>query len=157
MKIPGESYDISKTSSLLATSNIVGLIFVGTSDGFLGIKISDILKLDNETSSKKVEIVNYPHKKINLPSRACFLALSPDSLTLLVCIQKAGCPVGLLYDVRGYARDVSSYYLAVLFWQLVNVSFYRMEIGPRFKKSDCQLLKASQSMIVPGIQPCQSY
>lgn len=106
LKVPGGSYDIAKTTSLLASSNAFGLIFVGTSDSVLVIKAADIVHLDQATLSKKTEISEYPFKKINLPSSPYFLGLSCDSLTLLVCIQKSGCPVALLFDVRGYARKV---------------------------------------------------
>lgn len=106
LKIPGEPHDVSKTSMLLASSNTFGLVFVGTSDGVVVLKVSDVVRLDQETPSKKTEISDYPSKKIALSSRPYFLALSSDSLTLLVCIQRSGCPVGLLYDVRGYAREV---------------------------------------------------
>lgn len=102
-----KEYDI-KTVSLLATSHQYGLVFVGTPDKILVIRVSDLIKIDQEIVSKKTEISTFPSKDILLPSNPCFVSLSSDNLTLMVCLQKSGCPVGWMYDVRGFARQVKN-------------------------------------------------
>lgn len=105
LRVTDKTYDFQDTLSLLATSHIFGLVFVGTPDKVLVIKVADIVQIDNSTS-KKTEISTYPFKAIQLPSSPCFVGLSSDNLTLMVCLQKSGCPVGWMYDVRGFARQV---------------------------------------------------
>lgn len=107
-KVTDKTYDFQDTLSLLATSHIFGLVFVGTPDKVLVLKVADIVEIDNSTS-KKTEVSTYPSKEIKLPSSPCFLGLSSDNLTLLVCLLQSGCPVGWLYDVRGFARQVRPY------------------------------------------------
>lgn len=104
-RVTDQRYEIQDTSALVATSHLYGLVFVGTPDKVKIIKVADLVQIDN-ASSKKTEISSYPFKEILLPSRPTFVALSSDNLTLIVCIQKSGCPVGWLYDVRGFARQV---------------------------------------------------
>lgn len=106
-KVTDKAYDFQDTASLLATSHIFGLIFVGVPDKILVIKVADLVQIDNSTS-KKTEVSTFPSKAIHLPSSPCFVGLSSDNLTLMVCLQNSGCPVGWMYDVRGFARQVRS-------------------------------------------------
>ena len=108
-RVTEQEYEIQETSSLVATSNLYGLVFVGTPNKVRVIKVADLVQIDN-TYSKKIEISSYPFKEILLPSRPTFVAISSDNLTLMVCLQKSGCPVGWLYDVRGYAREVYAFF-----------------------------------------------
>lgn len=99
--------DEQPISSLVASSNTFGLVFVGTPEKLLVIKVGDIAEKDASSSKKiTVDVDKFPHKEALLPSSPSFVSLSSDHLTLLVCVTKSGCPVGWLYDVRGFARQV---------------------------------------------------
>lgn len=104
-KVTEKPYDVQYISSLLAISNLFGLVFVGTTDKVIVIKVADLVQIDN-ASSKKTEVSTFPFKEILLPSSPSFVALSCDNLSLMVCFMKAGCPVSWMYDVRGFAREV---------------------------------------------------
>ena len=94
--------------SLLAVSNKFGLVFVGTTDKLVAIKVEDVVRLDNACSDKerRSETGEYPSQEISLPSCPSFIALSSDNLTLIVCVQRPAGPFGLFYDVRAFARQV---------------------------------------------------
>ena len=101
------STDEQPISSLVASSNVFGLLFVGTPEKLVVIKVADIAEKDASSSKKiTIDVSQFPHKEAWLPSSPSFVSLSSDHLTLLVCITKSGCPVGWLYDVRGFARQV---------------------------------------------------
>lgn len=104
-RVTDQQFDLKDTVSLVCTSHLFGLVFVGTPDKVLVIQISNLVEIDNG-SSKKTEISSFPSKSILLPSKPFFITLSSDNLTLMVCLKKSGCPFGWLYDVRGYARQV---------------------------------------------------
>ena len=104
-RVTGKDYDVQDTSSLLATSNLFGLVFVGAPDKVIVMKVTDLVQIDNATS-KKTEISSFPTKEIFLPNKPSVVTLSTDNLTLMVCLQKSGCPVGWMYDVHGFARQV---------------------------------------------------
>ena len=94
-------------SSLVASSNIFGLVFVGTPEKLLAIKVADVAEKDASSSKKiTIDVDKFPHKEAWLPSSPSFVCLSSDHLTLLVCVTKSRCPVGWFYDVRGFARQV---------------------------------------------------
>jgi len=94
-------------SSLVASSNIFGLVFVGTPEKLLAIKVADVAEKDASSSKKiTIDVEKFHHKEALLPSSPSFVCLSSDHLTLLVCVTKSRCPVGWLYDVRGFARQV---------------------------------------------------
>lgn len=107
-RVTTKKYDVQDNSSLLATSHLFGLVFVGVPDKLVVIKVADLVQIDH-ASSKKSEILSFPSKEILLPSKPIFVALSCDNLTLMVCLQMSGCAVGWMYDVRGFARQVILY------------------------------------------------
>ncbi|KAI9560680.1 putative nuclear pore complex protein Nup214 [Daphnia sinensis] len=107
-RVTTKKYDVQDNSSLLATSHLFGLVFVGAPDKLVVIKVADLVQIDHATS-KKSEISSFPSKEILLPSKPIFVALSCDNLTLMVCLQMSGCPVGWMYDVRGFARQAGEW------------------------------------------------
>ena len=135
LRVTDQEYD-TKTVSLLATSHLFGLVFVGTPDRVVVIKVEDIIQIDEKIVSKKTEVSSFPHKAILLPSSPSFVSLSADNLTLMVCLTKSGCPVGWMYDVRAFARQVNNIvHFACLFYQ--NCAFYNSQVnGTHFKRSD---------------------
>ena len=112
-RLTDKKYNTEESVSLVASSNIYGLLFVGIPEKLLAIKVADISELNassSSSSSKKrslIELDNLPHKESFLPSCPTVVSLSSDQLTLLVCVTKSGCPFGWLYDVRGCARQVN--------------------------------------------------
>ncbi|XP_057372318.1 nuclear pore complex protein Nup214-like [Daphnia carinata] len=107
-RVTTKKYDVQDNSSLIATSHLYGLVFVGTPDKLVVIKVADLVQIDH-ASSKKSEISSFPSKEILLPSKPIFVALSCDNLSLMVCLQMSGCPVGWMYDVRGFARQTGEW------------------------------------------------
>uniref|UniRef100_A0A0P6FD67 Nuclear pore complex protein Nup214 n=1 Tax=Daphnia magna TaxID=35525 RepID=A0A0P6FD67_9CRUS len=107
-RVTTKKYDVQDNSSLLATSHLFGLVFVGVPDKLVVIKVADLVQIDH-ASSKKSEILSFPSKEILLPSKPIFVALSCDNLTLMVCLQMSGCAVGWMYDVRGFARQTGEW------------------------------------------------
>ena len=105
-RVSTKKHDEQDTSSLLATSHLFGMVFIGTQDKLVINKVADLVQMD-QTHSKKSKISSFSSKEILLPSKPTFVAqLSCDSLMLMVCLQKSGCFVGWMYDVCGFARQV---------------------------------------------------
>ena len=108
LKIPCErEYGTDSLSSLLAVSNIYGIIFVGTPTKILAIRSSDVIDTGCTANDRRTEATEFPYKEAPLASQPTFIALSSDNLTLLACVVKSGCPVCCFYDVRAFARQVT--------------------------------------------------
>ena len=135
-RITSQPFEIVKEpSSLLATCPIYGLLFIGVPGKVLVSRVSDLIELDATQIKKNKEISSLPCKEILLPSTPSFISVSCDGITLLVCLQKSGCPVGLLFDVRGFARQVIICVLFLQVWQHFYLFLkFRMEDGVLFKK-----------------------
>ena len=104
-----QSFPDDKVASLLAVSNRFGLVFIGTpASRLLCLRTSDLIEIDRNATpaEKRVEALDFPKREIELTGRPSFVSLSADSLTLMVCLEKSGFPVGCFYDVRAFARQV---------------------------------------------------